>query len=62
MDQASWVAGIEPAGALFGNICIGYIAKHFGRKKPLHFFTIPMIVSSVRNIVLKKYTNEFQLL
>lgn len=45
MDEASWVASLDPAGSLFGSLFIGYVAKHFGRKLPLHLFTIPMIVA-----------------
>lgn len=47
MNQASWVVSLEAAGALIGNMLIGYVAKQFGRKRPLHLFTIPLIVSRV---------------
>lgn len=46
MDEASWVASLDPAGSLFGSLFIGYVAKHFGRKLPLHLFTIPMIAAA----------------
>lgn len=45
MEQASWIASLMAIGGFIGNIFFGYVASKFGRKGPLIFLSIPMIVS-----------------
>lgn len=45
MDEASWIASLICLGGLIGNFLFGFIAIRFGRKIPLLFLTIPIIVS-----------------
>lgn len=47
VDQASWVASLLQIGGLIGNSYFGYITNNFGRKWPLLFTTIPMILSTL---------------
>ncbi|XP_031622894.1 facilitated trehalose transporter Tret1-like isoform X2 [Contarinia nasturtii] len=45
MNEASWSASLICIGGLVGNICFGFITNRFGRKNPLIFITIPVIIS-----------------
>lgn len=50
MNEASWVASLLHVGALFGNIFFGYVTNYFGRKLPLMFIAVPMIVCDLEII------------
>lgn len=44
-EESSWIASLLCLGCLIGNVFFGYITSKFGRKTPLMFMTIPIIVS-----------------
>lgn len=44
MAQASWIASLLAIGGLIGTMFFGYVASKYGRKGPLLFISIPMIV------------------
>lgn len=45
MEQASSIAAIICIGGLIGNLLFGFITNKYGRKIPLMFITIPIIIS-----------------
>lgn len=47
MDEASWAAALGPAAGIFACFFFGYTTKHFGRKRTILFYTVPMIVCIV---------------
>lgn len=57
MHEASWAAALGPAAGFFASFIFGYTTKHFGRKKPILFYTVPMIVSMMYCIVISQLIN-----
>lgn len=53
LDEASWVASLLQLGAMIANTYFGYITNNFGRKWPLLFVTIPMIVCSIVSFLVQ---------
>lgn len=44
LEEASWIVSIKAIGNLLGGATFGFIAKKFGRKWPLIFLSIILIV------------------
>lgn len=52
-EEVSWITSLLCIGGLIGNIIYGYAGNKFGRKKPLLFLVIPIIVSKLF-LIMKK--------
>lgn len=48
MNDISWIASLLSFGGLFGNILFGFITNRCGRKLPLLFVTILIIVCKLK--------------
>lgn len=51
LEEASWVASILSAGGLFGKILFGFITNIYGRKWPLLFLSVPIIVRDFASLI-----------
>lgn len=45
--EAAWVISMPVFGGFWGNLLFGYVAEHFGRKRPLLFIAVVQIVSTL---------------
>lgn len=45
IEESSWMTSLLSIGATISNIVFGFIVKRYGRKMPLFWLGIPMIVS-----------------
>lgn len=52
LEEASWVAAVISAAGLFGNILFGFITNSYGRKWPLIFLSVPVIVRNMLHNML----------
>lgn len=48
INHISWIASLLSLGGLFGNILFGFITNRFGRKLPLQFAALLIIVCKIQ--------------